>query len=170
MGQYYKAIILAENEVFIRAWLDSFMNNQNGSKLVEHSYVGNAFMLAVEHCLSREGPFYKSRLVWAGDYADDEPEGRNLYSMTEDKEPLYREGPVVSHPYIVNHTLKEYVVKPHKGAYHPLSLLTAEGNGRGGGDYGGGGAVGRWARHIISMEDDIPEGYTAYDGEFELDP
>jgi len=67
----------------------------------------------------------------------------------------------------VNHTKKEYVVKPRKGEYHPLSLLTAEGNGRGGGDYRGSGDVGRWARDIISMEDDIPEGYTAYDPGFE---
>jgi len=167
MGQYYRAVILAENEVFIRAWLDAHQNNHNGSKLVEHSYVGNAFMLAVEHCLSREGPFYKSRLVWAGEYADNEPEGRNLNSMAGDKEPLYREGVVVSHPYIVNHTKKEYVVKPRRGAFHPLSLLTAEGNGRGGGDYYGSGTVGAWARHIISMEDDIPEGYTLHDCGFE---
>jgi hypothetical protein len=169
MGQYYRAIILAENEVFIRAWLDAFMYNQNGSKIVEHSYVGNSFMLAVEHFLSREGPFYKSRLVWAGDYANDEPEGRNLYSMAEDKDPLYRDGAVVSHPYIVNHIKKEYVIKPRKGAYHPLSLLTAEGNGRGGGDYHGSGTVGRWARDIISMEDDIPEGYTLHDCGFQQD-
>jgi hypothetical protein len=167
MGQYYKAVILAENEVFIRAWLEALMHNMNGAKLLEHSYVGNSFMLAVEHCLSREGPFYKSRLVWAGDYADDEPEGRNLHSMTVDKEPLYREGAVVSHPYIVNHTKKEYVSMPRNGAFHPLSLLTAEGNGRGGGDYHGSGTVGRWARDIISMEDDIPEGYTVHDCGFE---
>jgi hypothetical protein len=166
MGQYYRAVILAENEVFIRVWLDAHMHNKTGSKLLEHSYVGNAFMLAVEHCLSREGPFYKSRLVWAGDYADNEPEGRNLYSMAGDKEPLYRDGAVVSHSYIVNHTKKEYVVKPRKGAYHPLSLLTAEGNS-GGGDYCGSGTVGRWARDIISMEDAIPEGYTLHDCGFE---
>ncbi len=167
MGQYYKAIILAENEVFIRAWLDSFMHNQNGSKLLEHSYVGNAFMLAIEHILSSEGQFYKSRLVWAGDYADVEPNGMNLYEMACEKEPLYREGPVVSHPYIVNHTKKEYVIKPRKGAFHPLSLLTAEGNGRGGGDYHGNGTVGRWARDIISMEDEIPEGFTLHECGFD---
>jgi hypothetical protein len=167
MGQYYRAVILAENEVFIRTWLDAHMHNKNGSKLVEHSYVGNAFMLAVEYCLSREGPFYKSRLVWAGEYANNEPEGRTLYSMAGDKEPQYREEEIVSNPYIVNHTKKEYVVKPRKGAFHPLSLLTAEGNGRGGGDYYGSGTVGAWARHIISMEDDIPEGYTLHECGFE---
>ena len=41
---------------------------------------------------------------------------------------------------------------------HPLSLLTAEGNGRGGGDYNGPNMdmVGTWARDVISMENEAP--------------
>jgi hypothetical protein len=44
---------------------------------------------------------------------------------------------------------------------HPLPLLTCEGNGRGGGDYGGNdqNLVGLWARNTISVSNDIPDGY-----------
>jgi hypothetical protein len=130
---------------------------------MEHSYIGNEYMLAVEHLLSREGMFYKSRLVWAGDYANKEPEGENLYTLADDKEPFYRKGDVKSHKYIVNHTKERYVVKGT--GIHPLSLLTAEGNGSGGGDYYGinKDLVGSWARDIISMEDTIPDGFTELD-------
>jgi hypothetical protein len=40
-------------------------------------------------------------------------------------------------------------------------LLTAEGNGRGGGDFEGIGEkfVGTWARDIISVEKELPKGY-----------
>jgi hypothetical protein len=159
MGQYYRAVILAENEDIIRCWLDAF-SYDNGQKLMEHSYIGNEYMLAVEHLLSPEGMFYKSRLVWAGDYAENEPVGENLYTLTDTKEPYHRKGDVKSHKYIVNHTKMEYVVKGTR--IHPLSLLTAEGNGSGGGDYYGidEDLVGIWARDIISMEDEIPDGFT----------
>ena len=43
-----------------------------------------------------------------------------------------------------------------------IHLLTAEGNGRGGGDYNGPDLelVGTWARDVISVEGLVPEGYT----------
>ena len=133
---------------------------------MEHSYIGNEYMLAVEHLLSCEGMFYKSRLVWAGDYAEKEPLGENLYTLTDNKEPFYQKGKVQSYNYIVNHSKMQYVVK--KGVIHPLSLLTAEGNGLGGGDYYGvnDDLVGSWARDIISMEDEIPDGFTELVCEF----
>jgi hypothetical protein len=45
---------------------------------------------------------------------------------------------------------------------HPLPLLTADGNGRGGGDYNGEGIdhVGTWARDRISLMKEIPEDFT----------
>jgi hypothetical protein len=135
-------------------------------KLMEHSYIGNEYMLAVEHLLSRKGMFYKSRLVWAGDYADKEPEGENLYTLSDDKEPFCTKSDVNSHKYIVNHTKKQYVFKGT--TIHRLSLLTAEGNGSGGGDYYGINyeLVGIWARDVISMEDEIPDGFTEFICEF----
>jgi len=166
MGQYYLTVILAEksDKEYVRTFLDASMYD-NGVKLVEHSYIGNNFMNVVENLIGPNGMFYRSRLVWAGDYADNEPDSeKNLNSMCEAKDPFEYKGPLVSYPYIVNHTKKVYIEK--KGRFHPLSLLTAEGNGRGGGDYHGSNTmVGTWARDVISMENEAPD-YTLIECEF----
>jgi len=40
-------------------------------------------------------------------------------------------------------------------------LLTCEGNGRGGGDFRGESElVGLWSRNLISVSEELPEGYT----------
>jgi len=155
MGQYYLTVILAEksDKEYIRTFLDPGMYD-NGVKLMEHSYANNNFMKIVENLIGPNGMFYKSRIVWAGDYADNEPNSdKNLNSMCETKDPFEYKGTLVSYTYIVNHTKKVYVKK--NDGFHPLSLLTAEGNGRGGGDYHGPNIemVGTWARDVISMED-----------------
>jgi hypothetical protein len=71
--------------------------------------------------------------------------------------------------YLVNETKGLYVdyekVKPTTKWGHridPLPLLTAEGNGRGGGDYEGRNMklVGSWARDVIYVTDNLPEGLT----------
>jgi len=172
MGQYYIALILGEKRTaadkeIIRYALDP-ANYANGMKLVEHSYVGNQFLDVVEFLLSENGMFYKSRLVWAGDYADPESDGEHNLQSAKHPEQCFFPGipeACISYAkglrYIVNHTKHQYVDKS-KHTYHPLSLLTAEGNGRGGGDYYGVGEehVGTWARDIISMESEPPaEGY-----------
>jgi len=167
MGQYYLTVILAEksDKEYVRTYLDPGMYN-NGMKLVEHSYIGNNFMKVVENVIGPTGMFYKSRIVWAGDYADNEPDSeKNLYSMCEDKSPFVYSEPIVSYTYIVNHTKKVYIKK--SGGIHPLPILTAEGNGRGGGDYTGPNMdiVGTWARDVISMENEAPD-YTLVDYKF----
>jgi hypothetical protein len=173
MGQYYIVIILAEkgttkNE-YIRIYLDT-SRYDSGSKLMEHSYLDNPLMKTMEILIGPKGPFYKSRVVWAGDYADPEQDSdQNLYSMVnyeynESKEYSKYTVKGLTYSYIVNHTKKQYVEKPNKYGYniHPLSLLTSEGNGRGGGDYKGNNEnlCGVWARDVISMEDTIPDEYT----------
>ena len=167
MGQYYLVVILAEKsgKEYIRTYVDPSMYD-NGSKLVEHSYNSNNFMKVIENLIGPNGMFYKSRLVWAGDYADAEPDSeKTLHNMCEGKEPLAYRGNLVSYTYIVNHTKKVYIEK--KGTFHPLSILTAEGNGRGGGDYDGPNMemVGAWARDVISMENEAPD-YTLIECEF----
>jgi len=174
MGQYYVAIILGENQEnkenkenikeIIRFYIEAFVNS--GAKLTEHSYIGNPFVSTFEHFLTPEGMFYKSRVVWAGDYADNE-EGmdKNLHGIVNDYPDksfhVITNQEVKStedYRYIINHTKKEYVDKT-KSNYHPLSLLTAEGNGRGGGDYYGKSEnqIGIWARDVISSEKDKPD-------------
>ena len=159
MGQYYFTVILAEKSdaEYIRTFLDPTMY-YNGSKLTEHSYIDNNFMNIVENLIGPCGMFYKSRLVWAGDYADNEPNSdKNLHGMCEAKTPFVYKEPIVSYTYIVNHTKKVYVKK--NDDLHPLPLLTAEGNGRGCGDYDGPNVdmVGTWARDVISMENEAPD-------------
>ncbi len=85
MGQYYKIIFLAENadpesEPEVVCHCMSGYQYRSGVKLMEHSFIGNSFVNVVEYLLSHQGPFYKTRLVWSGDYADTEPygEGQNL--------------------------------------------------------------------------------------------
>ena len=150
MGQYYLAVILDSTGKFIRAWLNPHAH-ADGAKLMEHSYIDNPFVSAVESLLCPEGMFYKSPLVWAGDYADAEPEtSENLHAMTDDhlngdKGLVPKRKDMSSYRYIVNHTKGLYVDKNYEvegSTIHPLPLLTADGNGRGGGDYDGYTAMG----------------------------
>jgi len=164
MGQYYYTVILAEksDKEYIRTYLDPTMYD-SGSKLTEHSYIGNNFMNLIENLIGPSGIFYKSRLVWSGDYADNESNSENnLYEMCATKSSFVTRDSIVQYRYIVNHTKKLYIKKT--GNLHPLPLLTAEGNGRGGGDYDGPNMdmVGSWARDVISMENEIPS-YTLID-------
>lgn len=165
MGQYYYPIILDEDGNIV-AWMRAHEYN-NGLKLLEHSYLGNNFVEAFECLLAPGEKHYKARVVWAGDYADNEPDSEdNLHHMCTDDlkthpDDLYS---TTQYPYIVNHTKKQFVdkrmnVDTREGAFglHPLPLLTCEGNGRGGGDYHGESPlIGLWARDIISIEKTKP--------------
>jgi len=167
MGQYYKVIILGEKNIDTHEIIRVFINPWYGIKLLEHSYINNDFVNAIEYLLSPEGMFYKSRIVWAGDYADLENGlNTNLNSMTDkcmSKE--FIPSTIISkeYKYIINHTKKSYVNKNNYNLYHPLPLLVAEGNGRGGGDYYNKmdeNFVGMWARDVISVEKDKPDNFT----------
>jgi len=194
MGQYYQIVILGEKPdadyteeskescEIIRLELNPY-NYQQGAKIMEHSYIGNELVSLVEYLLSPLGMFYKSRVVWAGDYADSEPQTRqNLYHAAPEPQLLFsycrdffRQQ---DYQYIVNHTKREFVDKQRclkqQSAkdmnnedciiVHPLPLLVCEGNGRGGGDYCGPGEddCGRWARDVISLERSKPSSEKGY--------
>lgn len=170
MGQYYTGVNVSNME-----WVDPY-DYGNGAKLMEHSYIGNNFVEAVEFLLIDNGEGDKgrwsgNRIVWAGDYANAEPmQGNNLYSLVEDKNKLKMliEAVPPDYHYLVNWDKKEYVdktkcLKNNYGyAIHPLPLLTADGNGRGGGDYNDNtepSYVGTWARDKISLMKEIPEDF-----------
>lgn len=114
------------------------------------------------------------QLVWAGDYADNE-EGytedekeKNLYFLAdeEQKEKLYIKKSAMR--YVVNKSKGIFVDlrKVKKDKYderiNPLCLLTAEGNGRGCGDFTGHfkECVGVWARDVIYVNNEKPENMT----------
>ena len=178
MGQYYKAIILADQKQvgreIIRMW--SFAHDYGyDAKLMAHSYFDNYFVSNFEYQLTPDGMFYRSRVVWAGDYADEEEdeeafEKKNLYNLCKQNEthmPLPHHD-TSSYRYLINHTKKLYVDKKEE-IIHPLPLLTCEGNGRGEGDYDTDNLdlCGYWTRDVISAEKIVPEGYEELICEFE---
>ena len=150
MGQYYTPIIKRENNV--GAGFNSFDYN-NGYKIMEHAYVGNNFTeTVVKQLLNKPG-----QLAWVGDYA--KPcDVKNIQAESFiEKEKKFANGLKYSKPkqagimenslqlIFFNHNKKEYVnmfeycnkqTPDECGCIiHPLPLLTAIGNGKGGGDY-----------------------------------
>lgn len=191
MGQYYKPVSLDKKEYMYSHDFKSRYKRDDGTtyttgeglKLMEHSYIGNKLMNAVENMIIPGGSWYKTKLVWAGDYADAEPglpkiDGKydqNVYCIMEHEgkkiKPTTKRVNKKYH-YLTNHTEKfvidlEKVQEFEKGwKIHPLSLLICEGNGRGGGDFlGEDSRVGTWARDVISLEDHVIDGYTLGDEE-----
>ena len=168
----------------------------NGLKLMEHSWVGNKYVGVVMKLLSEGGDWYKTPLVWCGDYFSNEGEENYYNKATDDtkiKPSKYLTEKQQLKSIIVNHTKKEYVFvseedfkgltdikkakkmlvvieEQHDWEVHPLPLLTALGNGRGD-DYNGSDQdkVGYWARDIISVETVIPEGYMELKVNFRID-
>jgi hypothetical protein len=173
MGQYYNAILLDKEKKNVVGWVSPDQYD-SGSKLMEHSWMKNDFVKSFENMI------YKNPMpvTWCGDYADavdGSEEGDNFYSLCEDKTNITPTTELGQHKsrYIINHDTKEYVdkekVPTDKDGWqiHPLPLLTCEGNGRGGGDFRGDSElVGSWSRCLISVSEELPEGYTEL--EFDL--
>ena len=190
MGHYYMPCSLASNKKSVKSFVYShdiksrwkrydgtFVTTGQGMKLMEHSWLKNKMMLCVERLLTPGGEWHKTPIVWAGDYADPVVENRNYYDLCDngvDGEHVTQK--LIPKPltakearefrFIVNHTKKEFVDKrsvPSVDGWqiHPLSLLTSQGNGRGGGDFRNekNKFVGKWATDIISVEKEAPQGY-----------
>lgn len=174
MGQYFKSVVLKKNYktnsnnqtiVSLCAW-DFFV----GAKLVEHSYVGNNFMKAAMQLLA----IYKAHpFVWCGDYADErftDKDGnkRNAYEISHTITPeelqsmVEKNGIEDDYKYIVNYSKRQYIKVPdykeNQWIMHPLSLLCADGNHRGGGDYYGlnEDKVGIWAYDRLGVTNKRP--------------
>ena len=201
MGQYYKPIVLAKKRgrfEKILAWVYSHdikftFKRQDGAsctighglKLMEHSWRKNDFVQAFETLIA-DNP---QRVVWAGDYADNEfgrketyiserkdelgrivkkrvKEDVNLYGLCKDDTKRIPKARAKEYRFVINHTKGVFVDK-RKGAkdndgwqIHPLPLLTCEGNGRGGGDFRGDNSlIGAWARDVISVSDTKPKDF-----------
>lgn len=144
MGQYYRPCLLTPNyketkEPVIGS-VDCYILD-NGAKLMEHSYVGNLFVIAASHMLigNKTNPF-----VWAGDYADpvneELHEERNMYyfAIEDDFDKEYTKKHFADlieldnscdnytneewhsflvkliQPYVINHSKKEYIKVPER--------------------------------------------------------
>ncbi len=183
MGQYYHPLFLNGNK---RTFLNPFQYD-NGLKLTEHSWMGNRLMNAA-FALIKDKP---TRVAWVGDYSDEQYGDPYEGKMPYEKFMRYYRAcwgpdhdPVFSHPeplmldentegwYLVNHTQKlsldlvKYCDQNSLDGWtvNPLSLLTACGNGRGGGDYHSQrpdyDKVGTWAFDRIELTQNPPAGYT----------
>ena len=164
MGQYYYPIILSKDSRIIR-WAYSH-DFGCGLKLMEHSYVGNRLVNIIISKLI--GP---RRIIWAGDYADNELNKKyNLHQKCYDlpKSKIVNdhiERPWIRRHFLINHTKSEYVdlrilpMTSYDMTIHPLPILTAEGNGRGCGDYYGINMelAGSWSRDYISLNNTLPK-------------
>jgi hypothetical protein len=182
MGQYYKPVSIEKKEHVYSHSYDS------GLKLMEHSWLGNHFVKAVETLIVKGGAWFGDRIVWAGDYADPEPgvfddEKRelNLYYIcdTEVHPEVNQKARAKALRYVINMDTKEFVDttkvpitdiwtddkgKEWPFIIHPLPILTCEGNGRGGGDlHKESPLVGLWARCRVTMDSKKPKGFKELD-------
>lgn len=188
MGQYYRVVFedLKGTRVY-RAWANlvdedgvKFVD-QCGLKLMEHSSFGNPFSDGISAMLYKK----VAHVAWVGDYAND-PSIKDgdyfttrAYGLDKKLKAENVEGCTFDFKgkYLVNLSKNEFVdyskyletVKsnnPNWSAYNPLPLLTAVGNGLGGGDYAGKGSnwyrddstdnlIGTWAGDLLTIVDDL---------------
>lgn len=186
MGQYYNIAIKDENGVHYNQrkvrGCDYIM-----SKLMEHSWIGNEFCDAVSGYIYNHANGV--RLLWCGDYAEsDEVTEITRGEASYDKLWYNDKGFVLKrvksfdykNKFLVNHDKKIYlsfdkyikdssftIGKDDDWCIYPVSLLTALGNGRGGGDFLDGNIgfehVGSWAWDLIGIIDEVPKGYVMAD-------
>ena len=165
MGQYYMPIIKRGNKLR-RVYSHDF---GNGFKLMEHSYVGNYLVNVIANELV-ENP---AQLYWCGDYAEvsdfsSESMFNRIYNYAWNRKKKNRttlENTKIDFDwskdwYYINKTKKQYMKMPKEGdwVHSPISLLTAIGNGRGGGDYHGPNKmVGCWAGNKVYLSETKPE-------------
>lgn len=189
MGQYY-SVYAKKHDGIAEVYDITRMDKEFvGLKLMEHSWLPNTCVNTIMKRLFEDGPY---TIIWMGDYARNcsrlkevQQEGEDLYAFVWGEDSKCNEVSLKKDPldlwaaryYLVNHTTKEYVdlteysennTNEDGWCVHPLPLLTAIGNGEGGGDYHGTDMdlVGYWAGGEIQVTDKVPDGYTALDVHF----
>lgn len=189
MGQYYKTVMIREggdgNKDIITVDNNCKFKEYHGLKLMEHSYLNNEWTDAIAHFIYRN----KVRMAHVGDYAYEFPQYELAYNKSVTRTPLdihsiwgqdlYDENGMLrrfnySGKYLINWDKKEYINFNHWKVNNkvswaedvyitPVTMLTALGNDRGGGDYHAplphAEDVGCWAWDCISIEDQAPEGF-----------
>ncbi len=168
MGQYYRAYTKnAKEELVWSLQCTDFTETRNfdwyiGVKLVEHSWYGNTLTDAMSFYLYHN----PTQLAWVGDYADEAEVYEKCWGekSVDFNYQVHDQAFDYAGKWLVNHTTKQAFMldKPagEDWAVYPVSIITACGNGRGGGDYPTAHKmVGVWAMNTLSIEDAVPEGY-----------
>lgn len=183
MGQYYRVAIKPDGSDIKVNSRKEFWGNYVGLKLMEHAYLHNGLVQAVGAMLHKG----KCRVAWVGDYAEDE-ELKGLTNGELDYGMVWKDD-VLKSPFdeVDFGFAGKFLVNRTKGLYlsfdeHseksgqdicPFALLTAVGNGRGGGDYCGTNQdiVGSWCWDELSIVDEEPKdgGLTKMDVFFKED-
>ena len=184
MGQYYRAILGDAFGLNCKVFDRSVDGEYTFAKLLEHSWWQNSFVNAFSEFIYNE----PSRVAWVGDYAT-EPDDFDFPNCSAFYVPSYGEvwGDRVSAigvsstdftldgKFLLNHDTKQFVdldeyktacTDKHGWCIHPLPLLTAVGNDRGGGDFHEGNTgfdfVGSWAWQLISIADKPSEDFSKF--------
>ena len=171
MGQYYRPVLQQDGITTI--YNRDIDGNYTMAKLTEHSWWNNSLMNAVSEKLYQKN----GRLLWCGDYAEDDEIEMSKLTVRDiwdiDGEELSYTDFRIDGLFLCNHDTKEFIdldkykeisTDSDDWCLHPLSLLTAIGNGRGGGDYyySNQEDIGIWAWNIISFENTPPEEYKEF--------
>jgi len=186
MGQYYRPLFIDQNgrmKVYQRILIiRTGFPIPIWGKLSEHAWWDNVWVNTVCSKLFN----HPHKVVWMGDYGDDN--GVNVNGLS--KRTIHRFWRAVCRThsgrilkfvkfsledkFLVNHTkgayvdCNEYFVQSSNtsrwntaNAHHPIPLLTAVGNGLGGGDFEGEGQehVGSWAGDLIEIVLMAPKEY-----------
>ena len=184
MGQYYMPILGDAYGLNCKVFDRSVNHEYTFAKLMEHSWWQNPFVNAFSEFLYNE----PSRVAWVGDYAD-EPDDFDFPNCSAFYVPCYKEvwGETVSThtvyssdfildgKFLLNHDTRQFVdlneykqlsVDKDGWCIHPLPLLTAVGNDRGGGDFHEGNTgfdcVGIWAWQLLSFADKPPKNFSQF--------
>ena len=185
MGQYYMPAIIDKINQVKTLYAHDF---DNGLKLTEHSWIGNYFVNAVISLIYKNprkvawiGDYSDDQLGDAYEKKIQRDDFMRYYEMVWNQESnqlprgkfTERDTTILEHDtvnmYIVNNSMQQYIdigkyIKNNTydgWCVNPLPILTACGNGRGGGDYRGinSDMVGSWAFDLIEYTDTVPESY-----------
>jgi len=180
MGQYYRPVIEKNNKPIA---IDTYLNGEyECAKLMEQSWYTAEYVNAVSELLYNK----PRQIAWVGDYAisvaDKFPNvpvellfetayGDNSTPIQSLKTTDFSLGD----KYLVNHDTAEFInlnkyyqenLASDGYCTHPVSLLTAIGNGQGGGDFlyhaqseEQVNNVGKWAWNTLEITDTEPKGY-----------
>ena len=179
MGQCYNAVIeINGNKDVFYPQVDF---EYKAEKLTEHSYWENSFVLAIASKLWRT----KGKLAWVGDYAEASDFNWNeafadAHAENVPREDLTYNGFRLEGKYFINHDKKmiidldEYknLLKDIEMIVNPIPLLTAVGNGKGGGDFHSGKGydlIGTWTWDVIEITDERVYNWK-YNGKKSLNP